>query len=239
MVPTESINEFGPVEASRLYDKIVEQIEERIERGTLNVGDRLPSERELARQFGVSRTVVREATKILLQKGLMEVRFGSGMYVADNTSSTVKRSLGTMIAMSKEGASHELIEARGFLEHAIVKLAASRRTEEDLAKVRQAISQLEESVGDVEAAAMADLAFHHAIAKAAGNRYLAILLDAINENLHDMRRAYFSLPSRIQESVADHRAILKTILDQHAEPSGEQMRQHVTKMRRMLHDNDS
>ena len=84
---------YTPIQAERLYERIAQQIEQRLLTGDLKVGDWLPPERELAEQFGVSRTAVREAVKALRQKGLVEVQPGRGTFITDGTSRAMRHSL--------------------------------------------------------------------------------------------------------------------------------------------------
>src|ERR1700675_304759 len=92
---------YQAIQAERLYQKIVEQIEQRILTGEIKVGDQLPSERELGDQFRVSRTAVREAVKALREKGLVEVRPGRGTFITNSTSQAARDSLGLMMRISQ------------------------------------------------------------------------------------------------------------------------------------------
>lgn len=230
----ESNGTFTPVQSARLYDQIVEQIETHIASGVLGAGDRLPSERDMASQFGVSRAVVREATKALQQKGLVEIRVGSGVFVVNNTANMAKESLGLMIKMGCKDASGELVEARELLEGVIARLAAIRRTKEHIDALQRAVDALEASGNDIQAAATADLVFHQTIARASGNQYLAILLNTINERLYDARFSYFSIKGALEESVADHKAILRSVRDRDSDLCSQAMSQHVQKIRRVF-----
>src|SRR6201981_1647303 len=99
----ESLNPLGDrpvykvVRTARLYEQIVQQIEDSILKGALKPGDQLPAERELAQTFGVSRTAVREAVKALREKGLVEAYSGRGTFVTDGTSHAIRHSLDLMI----------------------------------------------------------------------------------------------------------------------------------------------
>ena len=88
---------YTPIQSSKVYERIAEQIEQLILNGELRSGDRLPTERELAEQFQASRTAVREAMKTLAQKGLVNMRPGRGTIVIDGTSKAMRHSLGLMI----------------------------------------------------------------------------------------------------------------------------------------------
>src|SRR6202043_3440557 len=104
------------VRTSRLYEQIVQQIEESIVKGDLKAGDQLPAERELAQRFGVSRTAVREAVKTLREKGLAEAYSGRGTFVTNGTSQAIRQSLDLMIRINKQEGSAHLAESRLVLE---------------------------------------------------------------------------------------------------------------------------
>ena len=117
---------YRAVKTSRLYELIVQQVEESILKGQLKPGDQLPAERELAQRFGVSRTAVREAVKTLREKGLVEAYTGRGTFVTNGTSQSIRQSLDSMIRTSQQEGSIHLAELRAVLEPEIAALAASR-----------------------------------------------------------------------------------------------------------------
>ena len=94
---------YKVVRSSRLYEQIVQQIEDSILKGTLKSGDQLPSERELALKFGVSRTAVREAVKALHEKGLVEAYSGRGTFITNGTSEAVRQSINLMLRIDQSG----------------------------------------------------------------------------------------------------------------------------------------
>src|SRR6267378_403434 len=118
------------VRTSRLYEQIVQQIEESILKGDLKPGDQLPAERELAQRFGVSRTAVREAVKALREKGLVEAYSGRGTFVTDGTSQAVRQSLDLMLRIGQQEGPKYLAELRQILEPEIAALAAKRIEEQ-------------------------------------------------------------------------------------------------------------
>ena len=130
---TSDSNLYNPIHTGRLYEQIVAQIEARILSGDLHPGDQLPAERELANQFGVSRTAVREAVRTLTQKGLVEVYPGKGTFVTDSTSRAVRHSLGLMIRIGNEEGTRDLLEVRPAGEDLPALRAAPWREEEELA----------------------------------------------------------------------------------------------------------
>src|SRR5207253_8878368 len=117
---------YKAVRTSRLYEQIVKQIEESILKGELKPGDQLPAERELAQQFGVSRTAVREAVKTLREKGLVESYSGRGTFITNGTSQAIKQSLDFMMRIGPQDGLVQLAEVAQILEPEIVARAASR-----------------------------------------------------------------------------------------------------------------
>ena len=110
------------VRSSRLYEQIVQQVEESIRSGVLKPGHQLPPERELAEQFGVSRTAVREAVKALHEKGLVEAFPGRGTFITDASSYAIRQTLDRLARKGNEGFAH-LAEVRAILEPEIAALA--------------------------------------------------------------------------------------------------------------------
>src|SRR6201998_4012034 len=156
------------VRSSRLYEQIVQQVEESIHSGVLKPGHQLPPERELAEQFGVSRTAVREAVKALREKGLVEAYPGRGTFITDGTSYTIRQSLDRMMRTGNEGFAF-LAEVRQILEPEIAALATSRADEVDLEAMRQQVAVMDAAKDDPDTFIEADLDFHLALAEAAAN----------------------------------------------------------------------
>ncbi len=99
---------YTTVKTSRLYEQIVQQVEDSILKGQLKPGDQLPAERDLAQRFGVSRTAVREAVKTLREKGLVEAYSGRGTFVTNGTSQAIRQSLDLMIRINQQEGSANL-----------------------------------------------------------------------------------------------------------------------------------
>jgi GntR family transcriptional repressor for pyruvate dehydrogenase complex len=118
------------VNRARLSEQVAEQIQSMIIQGKIKQGDRLPPERELAEQLGVSRTVIRESTKVLQERGLVKVLTGSGTYATRVESENVSQSIGLFVR-GKKHTFRDLLEIRKMLEIEVAGLAAERATEED------------------------------------------------------------------------------------------------------------
>ena len=151
---------YKTVQSSRLYEQIVQQIEDSILKGTLKTGDQLPAERELAQQFGVSRTAVREAVKALSEKELVEAYSGRGTFVTNGTSQAIRHSLDLMMRINQQDGLAHLVEVRELLEREIAAMAAMRLDGQHLANMRQAVSVMDSALKDPDAYIEADLDFH-------------------------------------------------------------------------------
>lgn len=172
----------------RLSDKVAEMMLETILSNRLKVGDRLPSERELGEQFGVSRTVVREAVRALVAKGVIEVRSGSGLRVAAVDAAAVSESV--RLYLRGGGIDFEKVhEVRRLLEVHTAGLAAERADADDVARLREVHERMVRDADDVDAASLDDLEFHRRIALATHNELYLVLMDSIGRALVDIRRA--------------------------------------------------
>src|SRR5262252_3890082 len=219
------------VRTSRLYEQIVQQIEESIVKGDLKPGDQLPAERELAQRFGVSRTAVREAVKALREKGLVEAYSGRGTFITDGTTQAVRQSLDLMVKIGQmEGTSH-LAELRAILEPEIAALAAGRIQEPELATMREAVSIMDASGQDPEAYIEADLDFHLALAEAAANPLILSLLDSIVGLLREQRLRIFRVPGGPERGQIHHKRILEAVEKHDPEMARQTMRAHLTQVR--------
>jgi GntR family transcriptional repressor for pyruvate dehydrogenase complex len=171
----------------RLSDKVADMMLETILSRRLAVGDRLPSERELGEQFGVSRTVIREAVRALVAKGVIEVRSGSGLRVAAVDAAAVSESMSLYVRGG--GIDFERVhEVRTMLEVHIAGLAAERANAEDVDRLRTVHERMQREAGDVDAASRDDLEFHRVIARATQNDLFLVLMDSIGNSLIDIRR---------------------------------------------------
>jgi GntR family transcriptional repressor for pyruvate dehydrogenase complex len=222
---------YRAVKTSRLYEQIVQQVEDSILKGQLKPGDQLPAERDLAQSFGVSRTAVREAVKTLREKGLVEAYSGRGTFVTNGTSHAIRQSLDLMIRVSQqEGATH-LAELRQVLEPEIAALAASRIEEQLLITMREAVTAMDRSLHDPEAYIEADLDFHLALAEAVGNPLVLSLLDSIVGLLREQRSRIFGVDGGPERGQFHHKRILEATERRDPDAAREAMRAHLGQVR--------
>jgi len=219
------------VRSSRLYEQIVLQVEESIHKGATKPGDQLPPERELAEQFGVSRTAVREAVKALREKGLVEAYPGRGTFITDGASHSMRQSLDRMLRVGQTEGSGFLAEVREILEPDIAALAATRADAEDLASMREQVGIMDQAGKDPDAFIEADLDFHLALAEAAANPIILSLIDSIVGLLREQRMGIFQVEGGPERGQYHHKKILDAI--EHKDPTGarEAMRAHMRQVR--------
>jgi GntR family transcriptional regulator, transcriptional repressor for pyruvate dehydrogenase complex len=217
---------YRAVRTSRLFEQIVEQVEESIRKGQLKIGDQLPAERDLAQRFGVSRTAVREAVKTLREKGLVECYSGRGTFVTSGTSQGMRHSLDSMVRIDGEGLLH-LAELRQVLEPEIAARAATRIDEQLLTTMREAVIIMDRNLEDPDAYVEADLDFHLALAEAVGNPLILSLLDSIVGLLREQRSRIFEVDGGPARGQFHHKRILAAIEKRDPEKAREAMRAHL------------
>jgi GntR family transcriptional repressor for pyruvate dehydrogenase complex len=222
---------YKVVRSSRLYEQIVQQVEESIQKGAMKPGDQLPPERELAQQFGVSRTAVREAVKALHEKGLVEAYHGRGTFVTDGTSYSMRQSLDRMLKVGQAEGSGLLAEVREILEPEIAALAATRADAEDLASMREQIGVMDGARRDPDEFIEADLDFHLALAEAAANPIILSLIDSIVGLLREQRMRIFQVEGGPERGQYHHKKIMDAV--EHRDPAGarEAMKAHLRQVR--------
>jgi GntR family transcriptional regulator, transcriptional repressor for pyruvate dehydrogenase complex len=227
---------YRTVRTSRLFEQIVQQVEESICKGQLKAGDQLPAERDLAQRFGVSRTAVREAVKTLREKGLVEAYSGRGTFVTNGTSQAMRQSLDLMVRVNQQEGLLHLAELRQVLEPEIAARAATRIDEQLLQTMREAVAIMDRNVHDPDAYVEADLDFHLALAEAVGNPLILSLLDSIVGLLREQRSRIFNEDGGPERGQFHHKRILAAIEERDPEKAREAMRAHL---KQVLSDSSS
>ena len=218
------------VEPRRLYRQIADQLRQLISAGEYQPGTRLPAERDLARQLGVSRPSAREALIALEVEGWVEVRTGSGVYVLDRTQT---RENARASLPSTEWGPLELIRARRVIEGEIASVAATRARRRDIAAMEAALTAMEQ---DAERGVMpldGDRAFHTAVVQACDN---AVLTETV-QGFWDARRGplftrlggYFETERSWRAALAEHRAVVDAIRAHDPAAARSAMQRHLDK----------
>ncbi len=210
-----------------LANQVREQLEKLIIDNRLQPGDRLPAERELARQFGVSRTVIREAVRSLMAKGLLEVRSGSGTMVRAPTAEAVSQSMALFLrAGHPELDYRKVLEVRSILEVEIAALAAERRTDEDIRRLQELLDATPGATTREQYVNL-DVGFHAALAQATHNEMFSLLLDSVVEIMRKLREMAFDIGSAPQRAARYHAAILEQVKQGNADGARQAMREHL------------
>lgn len=218
------------VEPQRLYRQIAEQLRTLMTAGEFTPGCRLPAERDLAKQFGVSRPSVREALIALEVEGWVEVRTGSGVYVLERA---VRTGAAANQVPPAEWGPLELIRARRVIEGEIASLAATQGKRRHCQAIRDAIDLMQQDVDRGIAPLAGDRAFHTAIAQACDN---AVLLETV-QTFWDARRGplferlgdYFETVPSWRMAIAEHQAVLDAICRHDPQAARAAMQHHMDK----------
>lgn len=224
---------YAPIQSNKVFEQVAHQIEKRILSGELRSGDRLPTERDLAEQFHASRTAVREAMKILAQKGLVDMRPGRGTIVIDGAPEAMQHSIGLVmkLKLGEVGGSDNLVEVREILETEIAALAAARATEKEIAALHEAVRVMDECLNDADAFIAADNQFHQALAKATQNTLILILVDSIVNPLSEQRKQIFEVQGGPERGQFHHKRILESIMRRDPVGARAAMRAHLRQVR--------
>lgn len=236
---------FGQVRQRRLSDDIVSQLESMILEGTLKAGERLPAERALAEQFGVSRPSLREAIQKLVARGLLVSRQGGGNYVAAELGSTFSDPLLLLLENNPE-AQRDLLEFRHTLEGSCAFYAAQRATSVDHERLTEAFEALQVcyapgSNATREEEGAADARFHLAIAEASHNAVLLHtirgLFDLLKHNVvTNIGGMYMQRGETREMLMSQHRALYEAIIERRAIEAREISHQHIQYVQEVLEE---
>ncbi|KQX08157.1 MULTISPECIES: FadR/GntR family transcriptional regulator [unclassified Leifsonia] len=187
-------------------DEAILKIKEMIIAGSLAPGDRLPPEKELSESLGLSRSSLREAVKALEVIRVLDVRRGDGTYVTSLEPRLLLEAMSFVVDLHDDHSVLEIFAVRRILEPAASSLAARNATEPDLEKLREVVASVDQAA-DVAGLVEHDLEFHRGIAEAAGNAYLASLIDSLSS--HTVR-------ARIWRGITQENAVGRTLQEHHA-----------------------
>ena len=211
-----------------LVDRVAAQLEGLVIENALQAGDRLPPERELCELLGVSRTVVREAVRSLVAKGLLEVRQGRGTIVRSPDVGLATEVVTNMLRSKGAGriAFPRVHEVRRLLEVEIAGVAAERRTDDDLREIA-ALLERTEHASDPDSWARADVAFHQALAEATHNLLFPVLLGSMAQILMELRLTAAQLPETQRTAQKFHAAIFAAVRDKSPGAARGALREHM------------
>jgi GntR family transcriptional repressor for pyruvate dehydrogenase complex len=209
-------------------EEVVARLREMIHRGELRSGDRLPPERDLAKQLGVSRPTLRAGIRSLSAVGVLKSKQGAGTFVVEADASPALDSNPLRLLASLNGfSSAEMFEARLLLEMAITGLAAERATSEHLAALAEELAEMYATLDEPEEYLVHDMRFHQLIAAASGNRIITALMNMVASILFDVRSKTVHRAHDLKESAEMHRQIFRSIREGNTEAARNAMRDHL------------
>ncbi len=224
---------FKAIDKHRLSDDTVKQILSLIADGRLKVGDKLPSERQLVKDLGVSRVPVREALRALEARGLIQVSPGKGAFIVRRPQDADgDHSLKQWFWENRDRVL-ELLEVRGALEQEAAYHAAERADADDLRELETALERMQEAVSsaDMEATIEHDQAFHILISRASKNRFFPLLIEELVNTLYESRKSVLGLPNAAGRSLREHRMIFEAIQNRNPKKAKEALLVHLNRVR--------
>ena len=225
---------FRPLKKQRFSDQVAELIQKKILEDNLEIGTNLPSEKEMAAEFQVSRSVIREALRILEISGLVYIKKGpaGGIFVSNVYHEPIKRSLNNLIESGEVTLDH-LFEARMLIEPHIARQAAQRARKKDLQKFRELFDDSSDHLNDPVHLKKNNLKFHLLLAKASGNPVLSIMLESVFELLVERIQDFLDHATEIRFFEL-HKNILKVIEDQRPDEAERLIREDILEIKEKI-----
>ncbi|MGQ3736712.1 MULTISPECIES: FadR/GntR family transcriptional regulator [Bacillus] len=221
-----------------MYEEVSEAILTMIKNGTLKPGDKLLPVHQLAEQFQVGRSAVREALSALRAMGLIEMKQGEGTYVRNFDPSSLTKSLNNKLLMKKEDILN-LLEVRKVLEVGAVRAAAAKRTEANLQNMKQWLDEMAKSIGNEKAGEKADFHFHMGIAESSHNNILLELMNHVSEMIAETigesrRIILYGEQTTSERLLEEHQSIYDAVLKQDVELAQQAMLDHLTNVEHIV-----
>ena len=209
-----------------MTEQVVDQVRLMIQHGKLRPGDRIPPERELAKQLGVSRASLRAGLRFLAAIGVLNSRHGSGTYIADGPPALDGAPL-NMLAALHGFTTAKMFEARRMVEVAVAGLAAEHATDEHLRIMAEEVTETYAALDNPQEYLIHDFGFHRAVGAASGNPILSSIMEMISEVLYQRRCKTVGRSRDLKESVEMHRKIYRAIRARDAEAARAAMSEHL------------
>jgi len=216
-----------------LYGQIVDHIRAMIREGRLAVGDKLPPERALAGQFGVSRNCVRQAVQALAEKGVLESRQGDGTYVCAPDENALTENLAQAMAMHAE-LLDDIWEFRFLIEPQIAFLAAKSITQEEIDRLKVLVFDQQQRMLAGSPDPELDAAFHRAIVKAARNKVVLKMMEVVHEVLNESRADLLQSHARTRASVSGHLKLIAAFERKDPDAACQAMREHLAEVEKTV-----
>lgn len=227
---------FQQISTNKVYTQIINQIKDSIGKGEFKKGDRLPSERIMSEQLGVSRATVREAIRSLEIMGLVECIQGEGNFITNNLENTLVEPISLMFILN-QGKINEINELRRALELEAMKVATNKMSDSSIRKLEE-LCRIIETSKEEAVRAEADREFHYEIAKASGNILIINILNAasflIEGLIKDIRLKIMVNEENVHQINLQHRSILKALKNKDSEKAVSNMQKHMDYINRFI-----
>ncbi len=223
---------YQPLERRKVYEQIAEQLLAQVGSGRLKPGDALPPERELTESFGVGRSSIREALRMLESQGVITDASG-GAFVVAAAGNPLNSSLRLLLELDERTGMHDVYELRRILECEAAALAAERRTDEHLEAMDAAVAEMDAALtegGRGDRFIDADLRFHLAVAEATGNRLVLHSMQAVRDVVRRALLTIVRIPRSPERAVVEHRAIREAIAAGDPDRARQEMRAHLVRV---------
>jgi len=220
----------SPINKNRLHQEVIWRIKELIAQGYFKPGEKLPSNRDLAAKLSVSRAVIAEAMALMEIMGIVRIRPGSGTYVNTLQTEGVEEEVLNFILTSKKYLLEDLNELRFILEPQIAGLAAQKRSEDDIAKMKNVLATMEKKAAAEEDITNESMNFHLLLAKTAQNQLIVRILIYLNIILREGRAATLKRKERPRLAVKEHQAVLEAIIEKDSIKAESLMRKHLEEL---------
>jgi GntR family transcriptional repressor for pyruvate dehydrogenase complex len=230
--------ELGPIRRVDLTEEIISRIKMLLARGKLKPGDKLPSERELARILGVGRIALRHALKSLTVMGIIKTSSGQRSTVNASAAALLATPIDFLILLNGVTIS-ELFELRKALEVEIAGLAAERATEQELAQMELNLKNQEAHLNNPELFLMDDFNFHNVIAAAAHNVLFTAVLESLTRLMIEARRKSIKLDPDASHPFSDHLAVYREIAKRSREGARQAMFRHIDRVHNIWEKNEA
>jgi GntR family transcriptional repressor for pyruvate dehydrogenase complex len=217
--------------------QVVSHVRRMLDRGELRAGDRLPSERDLARQMGVSRPSLRAGLRSLAVMGVVTIRPGAGSFIAGGPPAFGSDTLGFQAALHRF-TRDQMFQARLVLEVAVAGLAAEHATSDDMIAASDEATGMFASLDDPQAFLRHDIEFHRAVAVACGNPILSAFVNVVAEQFREQRQATIGRARDLKEAADEHRAIYLALRAHDSERARRAMRGHLERAYRTQQGED-
>ena len=224
---------FNNIKRTSTVERIVENLINLIKTRNLNIGDKLPSERQLCEIIGVSRPILREALKALQVMNIIDIRQGAGAFVKSLEPKDVVEHLDIVFHLNSS-LYHDLYEARRVLESAVAGMAVLKISDEEIEAIAENVRQAAAHIDDEQFFQERDLELHEMIMKAAGNRIIPVFMQSINKLSLFIRKQSNAQPNIRQNTIRDHELIIKALKSRDPAKAAQAMEQHITNVENAL-----